>query len=331
MVANDQLLAVIRLQSEIVKLGMDLGGTMALVVDQVLPLLDADGAAIELMEGDEFVYRAVSGIAASELGLRILRASSLSGLCVARQTILRSDDTETDERVDRAACRRVGLRSMIVVPLQFRDATVGVLKAMSRRPGAFSHAHEALLTLLSDVVAGTMYYSTRFNADELLYRATHDAMTGLANRALFMDRLRNGLDQHARNRLGLGVLIVDLDGLKAVNDRWGHRAGDALIVEFAHRLQRCARATDTVARLGGDEFGVVLSPIDGAGGADAVLRRFSAVMAGSMTFEDKTLPVTGSLGMALFPEDGSNVDTLLDTADERMYADKRARKRQAGG
>lgn len=103
--SRDQLLAIIRVQTEIARHGLDLAPVMAVVVERALDLVKADGAVIELAEDDEMVYRAVSGIAAGQLGLRLKLASSLSGLCVRSGDIQRCSDTESDSRVDRAACR----------------------------------------------------------------------------------------------------------------------------------------------------------------------------------------------------------------------------------
>lgn len=100
-------------------------------------------------------------------------------------------DSETDPRVDRLACQKIGLRSMLVMPLKHRGATVGVLKAMSAQSDKFNSSDVVVLELLSEVVAAAMYFSAKYDKDELFKKATHDDMTGLANRALFMDRLRN--------------------------------------------------------------------------------------------------------------------------------------------
>lgn len=323
MPTRKQLLAIIGLQTDIAKQGLDLGGTMALVVQRVLPLLDADGAAIELADGQDMIYRAVSGIATQALGLRIPVATSLSGRCMTTGQPLRCDDAETDARVDRQACRQVGLRAMVVVPLRFNDTPVGVLKAMSKHPRFFKNAHVSLLATLSEVVAASMYFSTRYNRDELFLRATQDSLTGVANKAMFMDRLHNVIAQHARDRQAFGLLIADIDGLKSVNDTLGHRAGDALIVEFAQRLQKCARLTDTVARLGGDEFGVILSPVDEVKGFNAIAQRYGTEMSGPMRFEGGAISLAGSVGLAHYPQDGADIETLLDIADRRMYAVKR--------
>ncbi len=187
MPSKEKLLEVIGIQTEIIKLGRDLGNVMQLICEHVLPLIDADGATIELVEDGEMVYRAVSGISNPFLGLRLKIDSSLSGLCVRTGKTLRCDDSDLDPRVDKAATHKVGLRSMIVMPLKHEDTTVGVLKAMSRMPHKFVESDLKVLGLLSGAVASAMYFATMNNSRDLFYQATHDVMTGLANRALFMD------------------------------------------------------------------------------------------------------------------------------------------------
>lgn len=328
MPSEKELLEIIAIQTEIVRLGRNLGEVMSLVAERTLPLVRADGVAIELAEEGDMVYRAASGAAKSHLGLRLKRHSSMSGLCVERGEILRCDDSETDPRADREACRQVGLRSMIVIPLRHDASTVGVLKAMSAGVAHFSEHDVRLLELLSGLVAAAMYFATHDDNADLFYRATHDYLTGLANRALFMDRLRGDLAQHARQPQGIGVLMIDMDGLKAVNDLYGHRAGDALIKEFASRSKACARATDTVARLGGDEFAMILSPVDLPDGVDAAIGRIQAALEAPFLHGDRVFQLKASIGSSRFPDDSQEIDTLLDLADQRMYASKRQRKQE---
>ena len=120
MPTREQLMQIINIQTEIAKLGLDLGGVMQYVVEQTLPLINADGAVIELAEDGEMVYPAATGIAKDQLGLRLRIDASLSGLCVTTGETLFCGDSETDPRVDSFACRKVGLRSMIVIPLKLR-------------------------------------------------------------------------------------------------------------------------------------------------------------------------------------------------------------------
>ena len=328
MPSREQLLQVINIQTEIAKLGLDLGGVMQYVVEQTLPLIDADGAAIELAEEGDMVYRAASGIAAPQLGLRLKVDASLSGLCIQTGEVLTCIDAATDTRVDLAACNKVGLRSMLVMPLTYQGATVGVLKAVSRHVGKFQQPDITLLNMLSEVVAAAMYFSVKYDSDNLFFKATHDSMTGLANRALFMDRLHNAIARAKREQLPTGLLMMDMDGLKQINDKHGHRAGDAVLLEFAKRLQQTTRDTDLAARLGGDEFGVILTPLENPEAVTAALQRIEAAMAPPLTFEGRSYQLQVSIGAIVLPQNGMEPDQLLELADKRMYAAKNLHKNQ---
>lgn len=326
MPTREQLIQVINIQAEIAELGLDLGGVMQYVVEKSLSLVSADGAVIELAEDGEMVYRAATGMAKDQLGLRLKIDASLSGLCVMTGETLSCDDSESDPRVDRYACRRVGLRSMIVIPLKHRGITVGALKAMSAQPNKFEQRDVTLLGMLSEVVAAAMYFSVRYDNDDLFIKATHDGMTGLANRALFMDRLRNAVARTSREQNPSGVLMIDMDGLKQINDSHGHRVGDAVIIEFSSRLKKATRSTDTAARLGGDEFGVILSPLESSDGIVKAMQRINTEIESPFVFEDKQYQLKASIGSALIPKDGSEPEKVLEVADHRMYAAKKGRK-----
>lgn len=328
MPTREQLIQVINIQAEIAKLGLDLGSVMQYVVEQTLPLVEADGAAIELAEDGEMVYRAAAGIAREQLGLRLRIDTSLSGLCVMTGETLFCDDSETDPRVNRVACRQVGLRSMIIIPLKHKGITVGVLKAMSVQPNKFKQGDIALLGMLSEVVAAAMYFSAKYDSDSLFIKATHDGMTGLANRALFMDRLRNAAARSGREQSPSGVLMIDMDGLKQINDTHGHRIGDAVLIEFSSRLKKATRVTDTTARLGGDEFGVILSPLEHLDGIDIAVQRINDEITSPFVFEDNQFQLKASIGSALIPKDGNEADKVLEVADHRMYAVKKVRKKK---
>ena len=322
----ETLLAIIRVQTDIAKAGVDLGAVMALVTQSAQELTLADGGVMELEEDGDMVYRAASGIAANQLGLRLKAAASLSGLCIARREILRCNDSETDPRVDRAACRRVGLRSMIVVPLRHGDTVIGVIKVLSSQPGFFTETEVRTLSMISDLVSASMFHAARFQTDELYRMATHDPLTGLPNRALFFDRLRQVLADAERHNERFAVLNADMDGLKPINDGFGHSAGDAAIRETADRLRELVRQTDTVARLGGDEFAVILNRIDGGEGVEHQCRRVAEHVAGqALRFGESDLPLSVSIGYALYPDHGGSVQELIDKADSAMYAVKRLR------
>jgi diguanylate cyclase (GGDEF)-like protein len=324
--ANDRLLGVIQTQTDVAGLGLDLGAVMALVAVRAQELTGASGAVIELAEGDEMVYRAATGVAEPHLGMRLRRTDSLSGRCIQAGTALRCDDSELDDRVDREACRRVGLRSMIVVPLRHHDQVVGVLKVLAPTPDAFDAGDTEILELMSGLVAAAMFHCTQYGTSALFHRATHDPLTGLPNRALFFDRLRHCLALANRARRRFAVLSLDMDGLKDINDIHGHRCGDRALQELADRLRLVTRSSDMAARVGGDEFGIVLCEVPDRDAVHAHATRLIERVCGTFVFEEVPIVLAASLGASLFPDDGETIESLLDVADAGMYARKRARR-----
>lgn len=321
-----QLLAVIQTQTAIAKLGLDLNAVMTLVAEQAQLITHAKGAVVELAEDGEMVYRAVSGGAAHLLGLRLGQQNSLSGLCVEQNKILYCEDSEVDARVDQMACRKVGLRSMAVVPLIHCGDAVGVLKIYSEKIAAFKEGDLQLLTLMSELIAAAMYHATKFGAQALYKLATQDQLTGLANRALFLDCLRQGLLTAKQNNKKLGILMIDMDGLKGINDLHGHRLGDVALKEIAQRIKQSLRHDDLVARLGGDEFAVILASVENQELARQAMNRISETCGLPFVFENLDLKIGASLGLAIYPKDADGIDQLIECADLNMYHDKRSRK-----
>jgi len=319
------LMEIIRLQTEIAKQGLDLAGVVEAVVNRIPTITNAKGAIVEYTEGDEMIYRGASGFARPLLGTRAKRDASLSGLCVRLGQVLRSDDIQTDPRVDIAPFEQVGVRSMVVSPLKHEGSVVGVLKIVSTATHAFTVRDVRVLELMSDLIAAAMYHAARNETNALYQQATHDQLTGLANRTLFFERLGSRISPGRRPIQPLGILLIDMDGLKRINDTFGHRAGDAAIRETALRISRIPRRSDVVARLGGDEFGVMLTEVSDLGALRAIVDRISRETDQPFRFEDHTLDLTASIGHARFPEDGADVDALLEAADRSMYQMKRSR------
>ena len=162
----------------------------------------------------------------------------------------------------------------------------------------------------------------RAATEALTEQAVRDPLTGLANRTLFDERLRGALSRDARTGGSTGVLFLDLDGFKDVNDRHGHAVGDAVLRAVAERLTAGVRPSDTVARLGGDEFVVLVEGATPAGMSALVARLRDAVQE-PLTVRGSTLDVGVSVGMALADEGSADPTSLVAEADKRMYAVKR--------
>jgi len=158
--------------------------------------------------------------------------------------------------------------------------------------------------------------------------AHHDPLTSLPNRQLFFDRFAQALRLAEREKRQAALLYVDLDRFKAVNDTYGHDAGDQLLIQVAMGFTAAVRRSDTVARLGGDEFVVMLPDVKASADVGEVAEKILKVAAAPFTFQGHVLDVGASVGIALYPADGQDEETLLALADEAMYRAKKAGRNQ---
>jgi diguanylate cyclase len=200
--------------------------------------------------------------------------------------------------------------------------------------GALDRDFEAMALGVSDfldksrldaaLLERTVHYAlARHRQAERLNRlAQYDELTGLANRSLFQDRLARALASAGRNERLVAVMVLDLNGFKAVNDRLGHSAGDRLLKVMAGRLLERLRETDTVARLGGDEFALLVENLAKPEHAVLVARKLLDTVAPPVDLDEQQVSVTASLGVALYPSDGRGTAELLRQADRAMYRAK---------
>jgi diguanylate cyclase (GGDEF)-like protein/PAS domain S-box-containing protein len=212
--------------------------------------------------------------------------------------------------------------SAVLVPVPGGLGARGALCALSEQPGALGPEETRFLGAAASLLSAALH---RFDSEaRLAYLAQFDALTGLPNRALLFDRFSQMAVQARRRGTTLGVLFIDLDEFKLVNDTLGHAAGDELLREVASRLKSTVRPGDTVARISGDEFAVVLldlsRPDDAAIVAQKILDRLAApvMIGGQETF------ITASVGISTFPADGKDAEVLLGAADAAMYRAKQA-------
>jgi diguanylate cyclase len=264
------LAEVVATQNAISTSDFELDAVMSEIVTQTRRLTRADGAVVEMVEGDEMVYRAVAGSSEPHLGLRLKIATSLSGLCVSSGEIVLCDDSETDPRVDREATRKVGARSMVVVPLRHRDEVAGVLKVSSRQPSAFGERELRVLQMMADVLGSAIVRAELL--DKLAVAATTDALTALPNQRSWEERVPLELARARRLRKPFTVAVVDIDHFKAYNDTNGHPAGDRLLAKCARLWAGELREVDHLARIGGEEFGLALPGCSATEAVDVLAR-----------------------------------------------------------
>jgi diguanylate cyclase (GGDEF)-like protein len=189
-------------------------------------------------------------------------------------------------------------------------------------------ASQAELELASngcpELVVGTLLDVTeRTKAEQEIHQlANYDTLTGLPNRNLLHDRLQQAVVQAARVQGSVGVLFLDLDRFKGVNDSLGHKAGDQLLRTLAERLRVCVRESDTLARIGGDEFVVILNVVTDEDGISAAASKILAIVSEPFVIDGQELYLTTSIGVAVYPTDGDDVQSLLKHADLAMYQAK---------
>ncbi len=222
---------------------------------------------------------------------------------------------------------RLRFPSVPVVAIGDSDDEALAMRVLATGAHAYLQRAEARPRLLATTLANALEShrtilqlgSTRERARHL---ASHDQLTGLANRLLFHDQLSRALAVARRSRHKVAVLYIDLDGFKNINDTLGHAVGDGLLRGIARQITSCLRESDSAARLGGDEFAVLLPNIQAERDAERVAEKLLAALNRPIPLRNRSLATTASIGIALFPKDGSEPDDLLRKADTAMYATK---------
>jgi diguanylate cyclase (GGDEF)-like protein len=210
--------------------------------------------------------------------------------------------------------------SVVVAPIFRADELRGALIAQLPAEPALGEEDRARLFDLAGRLAVAL--SASEHEAELFRRAHFDALTGLPNRQLFFDRLYQATAQARREERKLALLFIDLDRFKSVNDTMGHALGDELLKETAFRLSASVRETDTVARLGGDEYVVILPHVGGVLDIEAILDKIVAMLARPFALDGREASISASIGVAIFPDNAADAESLLQNADTAMYAAK---------
>lgn len=205
----------------------------------------------------------------------------------------------------------------------------------NRRKGGEVYAELLNISAVTDDTGGISHYvgiftdiTMRKDQEQRLEKMAHyDPLTTLPNRLLFDDRLRQAMAQAQRRAQQLAVLFIDLDGFKGVNDRFGHEAGDVLLVNVAYRLKDALRAGDSIARIGGDEFVAVLTDLNGFSDVEQLIDRLLVAASAPVHHGSHLMQVSASIGIAMFrPEESISVEELIQRADQAMYEAKNAGK-----
>ena len=457
--SEQRLSLILETQQAIAAAGDDLAEVMQIVAERSAAIIGADGAMVNLIEGDMLHTRAASGAAAQVFDARRPIAASIASYAIESGEPVLVEDTRADPRINQELRDKVGDTSLICVPLfsgvevigtlnvmscseterlseedrqtlemlsvilaagvsrvaefdarraqaqavarfrtLFDGASLGILRldaggvavevnpALEQMLGASAEeligsrfsAHliaehrETVDQLLAETVSGTRgsfalearcttrsggplwayvravgeqregdaplrvvamieNISERKRAEQELIRqsqlnehqALHDPLTGLPNRLLFGERIGQAIRHAERSNSKLAVVLMDLDRFKEVNDSLGHSAGDELLAKVGERMRDAIRGSDTVARLGGDEFGLLLPDLHDGEGAIPVITRIRAALERPVYVHSLPLAVEASIGIAIYPDHGTDAQSLIQKADVAMYDSKR--------
>ncbi len=250
--------------------------------------------------------------------------SSLTGRAIIRNEIVVSDDVVADPQFPhQAATTRFGMRSALSVPIPAGGHPWGAVGVSGVDPRHWTDDDVAFV----DAVAATLGAAVRRHEleNQLQHQALHDALTGLPNRALVMDRIGHALGRSARTNSMVAVLLLDLDDFKTVNDSLGHGSGDDLLAELALRFEQVVRDGDTVARLGGDEFVVVCEDVGSEQDVAFVAEALLEACARPVELEGRRVSLSASIGVSLAMAGEAGAQALMSEADIAMYRAKRDR------
>ncbi len=264
-----------------------------------------------------------SFVAASE-NIQFTRESGIAGSALASgQPVWFRTSDDTVNLLRRDVAEDLGIKTFLAFPIRSQERLVGVLEFFSTDEADPAPDELRLLDVVGTQIGRVI--EREHARHRLTQLALHDALTGLANRVVFRDRLDDYLARATEEQRTVGVLLLDLDGFKEVNDSLGHAAGDELLVEVSRRLEQATRRTDTVARLGGDEFAVAIRNVAAEGDLDAQVARLLDTLSEPFEVHGRRIRPMGSIGVAL-SADGESADMLLRNADLAMYDAKAAGK-----
>lgn len=303
--------------------GTDVRAILRAITRAALPALRADSIALWLVDESSMVLRRVAQAPPGSGGIIVemmpLADPDVRAL-LTQGTV--STMSEADGEADVRVAAAFGARSLLAVPLNRGDHPIGLLtvsSAVPRRDWTADDVTTACTLGLHSAVA----LERAELAAETAHQSVHDALTGLPNRALLDDRLRQATLLGGREARPFALLLINLDRFKDVNDALGRRGGDDLLRGIAERLRLGLRASDSVARLGGDEFALLLPSVDGMRAmllADRLLERLQA----PFTLGERDVTIGATIGIALFPEHGDDPERLLRRADAAMHRAKEA-------
>jgi len=299
------------------------------VVSQIHSLTDCDNCTLFLLDRAHGTLeaKATKGRVVNLLDqMQFERGTGVSGWVAAKGRQVHISDLAQEPSLNIASVPP-RVRSFAAIPMRVQNQIVGVINVSDGKPGQFSEDDCELLNLLAEQAAVVIEHSEEVHNLEI--QALTDPLTGVANRRYFHKRLEEEIRRTRRYKHSLGMIMIDIDHFKKVNDQYGHATGDAVLQGLAVLLRQSVRDTEIVARYGGEEF-ALLMPLTNTDEAYAAAERIrKAVFAHAFTnLQGKVIPITVSVGVASFPSDCRTVSELIEVADKALYAAKNGGRNQ---
>jgi diguanylate cyclase (GGDEF)-like protein len=307
-------------------------GILDHLVKRIVDVMPITGAGVTLISPG-FDPRYVAASNDSALRFEKLQTELGEGPCLAAYNTGRMvsiPDLHSEDRFPRFSPRALatGLTAVFTFPLRHDHLQLGALDLYRDTAGPLSPWSMRAAQTLADVASAYLINAQarsdlQDSSDQSREAALHDPLTGLPNRTLLMERLEHAFDRGRRSGKTTAVFVVDLDRFKAVNDTYGHRVGDQLLIEVAKRLTEALRPGDSLARLSGDEFVIICEELDDSSQADAIAVRFDQALAVPFSFPEAEVKIHASIGIAFTGLGNDAPEALIHDADLAMYRTKR--------
>jgi len=342
--SNRQIVSISRIGRRITA-SLDFGTVVQTVYDCLEHYLEMDmfGIALHDPAREQLVYRRYYEDGSRKGGHRIdVRSDSSFAAWAFRNkkpVLIAEKDKEYTKYLSHPSTRKgPPCQSIVCLPLFIEDKAIGVMTVQSYKARAYTAGHmsfvEALAPYIGIAVENAIIHDRLEELNKALsdekrrleratlkisHLANHDSLTGLPNRRLLFELMAKTVETAKRAGTKIGVVFMDLDDFKPINDKYGHAAGDSALIAMSQRIRELVRSSDIVARIGGDEFVAVITNIKSVADIERVARKIIAECAQPLSFSGKEHPVGLSMGISVYPDDGEIIEELVNKADSAMY------------
>lgn len=333
--------SLINTQERLNEVNFNLESFMNMAVQQIHFLTHATGVAIELAEGNDIVCCAATGSIKKFLGKNIDKNNGISALSMSTHQIIRSDDTESDARINAEECRQLDARSLIVAPLFYEGNPVGAIKIISNQLNAFNEIDIQILRVIDGLVSSAIARQItsehedklteekaqalddlRKTEKKLKHSSQHDYLTGLPNRTVLNQHLALGLAKAKRKKQLIALMYLDIDLFSQVNESLGHDVGDSVLYAFAQRLKKCIRSSDLAVRYGGDEFVLLIDDFKEATDVTVIADKILQSVRQPFHLNNESISLTTSIGIAFLNDKDIKAEDFLKQAYQALYVSK---------